>query len=133
MLTTADPITYQLAVVEGAVMIALGFAGLRDATLWPRMVEEMERSPALNAAIGLVAVLFGALVVLLPGGWSDPLAIVVSGIGLGSIVKGLALIAIPGAWLAMGRPLLRYSRPWGAGVMLAGAILIIAGAAGILN
>ncbi len=104
MIQTADPITFQLAALIGAVMIALGLGGWRDPGLWARMLDEMERSPGLTLAIAFVAILFGAIVLLLPGGWSDPLAIVVSAIGLAALAKGLVLLAVPGPWLALGRP-----------------------------
>ncbi len=133
MIHTADPVTYQLAAMIGATAIAIGIAGARDATLWPRMIDEIERSPGLALVAGFLGVIFGALILLLPGGWSDPLAIVVSVTGLASLAKGLILIAVPVPYLRLARPLARYARAWTILIGLLGALLFLAGASGMLQ
>jgi hypothetical protein len=132
MIETADPITFQLAVFIGAMALAAGIGGWRHPEAWPEMFAEFDRSPGLVMAIAFVALLFGALVLLLPGGWSDPLAIAVSAIGLLSLVEGLALLAFPRFYLRLARPLLGYARVWAGFAMALGAALFLAGLSGIL-
>lgn len=130
MIETAAPVTLQLAMLIGAVALASGIGGWRHPEMWPQMFDELERSPATALAVALVAVIFGALVLVLPGGWSDPLAIAVSAIGLASLAEGLIMLAVPAAYIRLVKPLLRFARPWAAVSMLLGLAFIVAGLLG---
>ncbi len=133
MIATADPITYQLALLTGAMSLAAAIGGWRHPNIWDRMFDDFDRSPGLVMAVGFIGVLFGGLVLLLPGGWSDPLAATVSTIGLLSLVEGLVLLAIPDLYLGFARPLLRYARIWALFAALLGLALLAAGAMGVLR
>lgn len=133
MIETADQTTLQLAVLIGAMSLASGIGGWRHPSLWNRMFEEFDRSPGLTLSVALSAIIFGGLILLLPGGWSDPLAMVVSGIGLLSLAEGLILLAIPEYYLRLVRPLLRYARVWAAFAILLGILLVLSGFQGLLN
>ena len=130
MLETAAPVTLQLAVLIGAVLVAGAVAAWRRPGGWEEMFDELERSRGLTLALAWVAVLFGALILVLPGGWTDPLAIAVSAIGLMSLAEGLILIAVPDAYLRLVRPLLRQPRLWAALMLLLGLAFIVAGLLG---
>ena len=130
MIETQSPVTLQLALLIGAVGFASGVAGWRHPELWREMFDEFDRSPGLTFSIAFIAILFGALVLVLPGGWTDPLAIAVSTIGLASLAEGLMMLALPQAYLTLIRPLLRYARPWAAFMLLLGLAFILAGLTG---
>lgn len=132
MIETADETTLQLAVLIGAMALASGIGGWRHPELWERMFDEFDRSPGLTFSIALAAVLFGGIVLLLPGGWTDPLAMVVSGIGLLSLVEGLILLAVPEFYLGLVRPLLRYARAWAVFATALGVLLVLVGMQGLV-
>lgn len=130
MIETADPTTLQLAMLLGAAMLAAGIGGLRMPAGWTRLFDELDASPGLALTLGLVAIILGGLVLLLPGGWSDPLACIVSGIGLVSLAEGLVLLAAPDLYLRFARPLLRHARIWAIAAIVSGTLLFLAGLLG---
>ena len=130
MIEAASPVTLQLAMVIGAMALAAGIGGWRHPEMWPEMFDELERSPGLTLAIAFVALIFGALILVLPGGWSDPLAVAVSLVGLSSLAEGLILLALPRAYIRLVKPLVRFARPWAAFAMALGLAFLLAGLAG---
>ena len=130
MIETASPVTLQLAMVIGAMALAAGISGWRRPQMWPEVFDELEPSPALAFAIAFVAIILGALILVLPGGWSDPLAIAVSLVGAASLADGLILLAVPRAYVRLVKPLVRFARPWAAFAMALGLIFLLAGLAG---
>ena len=130
MIETASPVTLQLAMVIGAMALAAGIGGWRRPQMWPEMFDELERSPGLTLAIAFVAIILGALILVLPGGWSDPLAIAVLLVRAASLADGLILLAVPRAYVRLVKPLVRFARPWAAFAMALGLIFLLAGLAG---
>ena len=130
MIETAAPVTLQLAILIGAILIAGAIAAWRRPLGWDEMLGELERSRGLSMALAYVAILFGALVLVLPGGWTDPLAIAVSAVGLMALAEGLVLIALPEVYLGLARPFLARPRAWAALMLLLGLAFILAGLTG---
>ena len=130
MIETAAPVTLQLAFLIGAILVAGAIAAWRRPQGWDEMFDELERSRGLSMAMAWIAIIFGALVLVLPGGWTDPLAIAVSAVGLISLAEGLVLIALPDVYLGLVRPLLRQPRAWAAFMLLLGLAFILAGLTG---
>ena len=130
MIETLVPVTLQLAVLIGAILIAGAVAAWRRPEGWDAMFDELERSPGLTMALAYVGVIFGALVLVLPGGWSDPLAIAVSAVGLMALAEGLILIAVPDVYLKLVRPLLARPRAWAGLMLLIGLAFLLAGLTG---
>ena len=130
MIETAAPVTLQLAVLIGAILVAGAVAAWRRPEGWEEMFDELDRSRGLTLALAWIAVVFGALVLVLPGGWTDPLAFAVSAVGLISLAEGLILIAVPDVYLRLVRPLLRRPRAWAALMLLLGLAFILAGLTG---
>lgn len=132
MLTTADPATYQLAVMIGATALCLGIGAWWRPESWAAMLAEIQHSPTLVILTGIVAQIYGSLILLMPGGWSDPLAIAVSTMGVASILKGLLLLLAPDLFLGMSRAWIRHARLWALVVMALGLAFIAAGLPGAL-
>lgn len=130
MIETTAPVTLQLSLLIGAMALAAGIGGWRHPEMWPEMFDELERSPGLTLAIAFVAIVFGALVLVLPGGWNDPLAFAVSLVGLSSLAEGLILLAVPQAYIRLAKPLTRHARLWAAFAMLLGLAFLLAGLLG---
>ena len=125
MLAAASPATtLWLSVLLGAWLIAGGIGALVRSDLWPEMIAEFERSPALMAVTGAVAFLVGGLIVSIHNVWTDPAAILVSAAGWTAVAEGLILIAAPALWLRLARTLAGSARIWGIVMLLLGAFLL---------
>ena len=117
-------ITIWLSVLLGAYLLAGGIGALVQGNLWPEIIAEFERSPALVAISGAVAFAIGALIVSIHNVWSDPAAILVSAAGWIAVAEGLALLAVPALWLRLARRLMGAARIWGIAMLLIGAFLL---------
>jgi hypothetical protein len=125
LIADAPPsITLWLSILLGAYLIAGGIGALLRGDLWPEMIGEFERSPALVAVTGAVAFSVGAIIVSIHNVWTDPAAIIVSAAGWMAIAEGLVLLAVPSLWLRLALPMMRASKVWGAGMLLLGAFLL---------
>ena len=131
MIETAAPVTLQLAMLIGGLSLASGIGGWRHPEIWPEMFEELERSPGLAFAVGLIGALLGALILVLPGGWTDPLAFAVSLVGLLELAGGLVMLALPQAYVRLVRPLVAgRTRLWAGFAILLGLAFLLAGLLG---
>ena len=116
--------TTWLSVLLGAYLIAGGIGALLQGNIWPEIVAEFTRSPALVAVTGVVAFSIGAIIVSIHNVWSDPAAVIVSAAGWIAVVEGLTLLAFPDLWLRLARALIGASRIWGLVMLLVGAFLL---------
>ena len=130
MIAPTPQLTAWLSVLLGAYLIAGGFGALLRGEIWPELVGDFERSPALVAVTGAVAFVVGALIVSVHNAWNSLPAIIVSAAGWMAVAEGLALLAVPELWLRMARPMIRGSRIWGVFMLLLGAYLL---STGIMN
>ena len=134
MIAPASPaVTLWLSVLLGAYLVAGGIGALVRGNLWPEMIDEFDRSPALVAITGAVAFSIGALIVSIHNVWTDPAAILVSAAGWIAVAEGLTLLAVPQLWLRLARPLMRASRAWGIFMLLLGAFLVSSALVGPLT
>jgi uncharacterized protein YjeT (DUF2065 family) len=125
LIAAATPATtIWLSVLLGAYLVAGGLGALLHGGMWPEIVAEFDRSPALVAITGAVAFSIGALIVSIHNAWTDPAAIIVTAAGWTAILEGLTLLAVPELWLRLARSLMRAARPWGIFMLLLGAYLL---------
>lgn len=122
-------LTGTFAMLIGLMSIAAGIGALLRPGEWQRMFDEFEGSPGLLVSVAFIAIVFGAVVVLLHPLWDTPLQIAVSLIGWLSFVEGLALLAIPRQYISVARLLLPYGRAWAIVSLLIGIVLFVAGIA----
>ena len=81
--------TTAFALLIGLMSIAAGIGGLLRPQEWRRMFDEFEASPGLTLSIAFIAILFGALVILLHPLWDTPLEIAVSLIGSALVILAI--------------------------------------------
>lgn len=124
MIAPTAATTAWLSVLLGAYLIAGGLGALLRGDVWPELVAEFERSPALVAVTGAVAFAVGAIIVSVHNNWTSPAAIIVSAAGWIAVAEGLILLALPELWLRLARALLGAARAWGIFMLLVGAFLL---------
>ena len=116
--------TLWLSVLLGAYLVAGGLGALLRADIWPELVAEFERSPALVAVTGALAFTVGAIIVSIHNVWTSPAAIIVSAAGWIAVAEGLVLLAVPRLWLRLARPVMNAGMAWGIVTLLIGAFLL---------
>ena len=124
MMAATPQTTTWLSVLLGVYLLAGGIGALVRGELWPEMVAEFERSPALVAVTGAVAFVVGAIIVSFHNVWTSPAAIIVSIAGWMAVLEGLSLLAVPSLWLGLARPFMKASKFWGVFMILLGAFLL---------
>ena len=124
MMAPTAATTAWLSVLLGVYLLAGGIGALVRGNLWPEMIAEFERSPALVAITGAVAFAVGAIIVSVHNLWTSPAAIIVSIAGWMAVVEGLCLLAVPHLWLRLARPFMNASKAWGIFMMVLGAFLL---------
>ena len=130
MIAPSAQLTAWLSVLLGAYLIAGGLGALLRGELWPEIIAEFERSPALVTVTGAIAFAVGALIVTVHNGWNSLPAILVSAAGWMAVAEGLALVAVPDLWLRLARPMMRSARVLGVVLLIIGAYLL---STGIMN
>ena len=129
MTGTIDP-TAWTAMLLGLTATFAGVGALRKPGAWRTMLEEVERSPALQFLCGLMELVIGAAVYLTnPYIPSDLLACGLKVMGGVMIVEALAILGFVDIytqfWL---RSLTHMHRGWATSTVLLGLILLVAGA-----
>ena len=111
----------------GATALFAGIGALRKPGAWRTMIEEVERSPALQFVCGMLELLIGALVYL-SNPWipSDLLACVLKAMGGLMMFEALAILGFCDIytqfWL---RTLAHMHRGWAASTALLGVVLMV--------
>ncbi len=127
---TFDP-TAWAAMLLGLTALFAGIGALRKPGAWRTMIEEVERSPALQFLCGMMELVIGA-VVYLANPWlpSDILACVLKAMGGLMMVEALAILGFVDIytqfWL---RSLTHMHRGWALSTVALGLVLTIGGAA----
>lgn len=129
-MTTFLPLTLQLLVLIGAYEFAAGIAGFTGRLNWAGMMEEFERSPALTFVTGFIAFAIGGAIVIGHHHWTDVPAIIVSAIGIIAVIEGLLVMILPRPLLRLVRPLIGGQRGISLFAMAFGAALIAIGLTG---
>lgn len=127
---TFDP-TAWVAMLLGLTALFAGIGALRKPGAWRTMIEEVERSPALQFLCGMMELVIGA-VVYLANPWlpSDILACVLKAMGGLMMVEALAILGFVDIytqfWL---RSLTHMHRGWALSTVALGLVLTVGGAA----
>ncbi|WP_374528387.1 hypothetical protein [Novosphingobium sp.] len=128
--TTFD-VTAWSALLLGLSALFAGVGAIRKPGIWRTMIEEVERSPALQFVCGMLELLVGA-VVYLANPWfpSDVLACILKAMGGAMMIEALAILGFCDIytqfWL---RSLSHMHRGWAMSTVLLGLGLSVAGAA----
>jgi len=124
MIESSPQVTAWLSVLLGAWLLAGGLGAIARGNLWPEIVADFERSPALVAIAGAVAFAVGALIVTFHNLWASPAAIIVSAAGWMAVLEGLTLLAVPDLWLRLARAVMKGAKIWGVVMLVLGAFLL---------
>jgi len=124
MIESSPQVTAWLSVLLGAWLLAGGLGAIARGNLWPEIVADFERSPALVAITGAVAFAVGALIVTFHNLWASPAAIIVSAAGWMAVLEGLTLLAVPDLWLRLARAVMKGAKIWGVVMLVLGAFLL---------
>lgn len=126
-MTTIDP-TAWTAILLGLFSLAAAAGALRQPGLWQKMIEEIEKSPALQLLAGLVELVAGAILYLAnPWDPGDLLTCVMKAIGGFMMIEALAVTAMSDLyfhfWL---RSMSHFQRGWAILTGLMGLALSVA-------
>ena len=124
-----DPTAWS-AMLLGLTALSAGIGALRKPGAWRVMLEEVERSPALQFLCGMLELVIGAVVYLAnPWAPSDLVACVLKVMGGIMMVEGLVILGFVDIysqfWL---RSLTHMHRGWALSTVLLGAALLVTGA-----
>ena len=128
MTQTIDPVAWS-ATLLGLFGMAVAIGALRQPGIWAQMVEEIEKSPALQLLCGFAELFVGAAIYLLnPWDPADLLSTVMKILGGLMMAEALVVMAISDlyfqTWL---KNLAAMRRGWPVVTLLIGAILAGAG------
>lgn len=124
-------VTAWSALLLGLSALFAGIGALRKPGIWRTMIEEVEKSPALQFVCGMLELLVGT-VIYLANPWlpADVLACVIKALGGAMMIEALAILGFCDIytqfWL---RTLSHMHRGWASSTVLLGLALSIAGAA----
>jgi uncharacterized protein YjeT (DUF2065 family) len=113
----------------GLYALAAGVGELRAPGMWARMIDDIERSPALMFLTGLFCLSLGAAIYLVsPWRDGDWLSVAVSVIGGLMVAEGLAFLAAGARFLALFKPMMtgRMNVWAGFSALLGAAMLFVA-------
>lgn len=92
-----------IARIIGPLYFVVGLAMLLGPGNFRRVIDDYMKSPALCYVGGLIALVFGLIILTFHATWESPLAIVVGIIGWLAVAKGTTLIIKPDAFNALTR------------------------------
>ncbi|WP_228242902.1 hypothetical protein [Porphyrobacter sp. GA68] len=118
-----------IALFIGIYALSAGIGGLVRPHLFATMLQDFERSPALNYVTGFVVLALGAIIYLVnPWQPDDWLAVGVTVIGGLMVLEGAFLIAVGDGFARFARQLLgQAGRAWAVASLVIGAALIVIG------
>ena len=128
MTQTIDPVAWS-ATLLGLFGISVAIGALRQPGIWAQMVDEIEKSPALQFLSGFAELFVGAAIYLLnPWNPDDLLSIVMKVLGGMMMAEALVVMAISDlyfqTWL---KNLAAMQRGWPVVTLLVGVVLAGAG------
>jgi hypothetical protein len=127
-MTEALTVTQLLAAFIGMYLVAAGIGLLSEQNSYSKMLDELRENTALGFLTGAFVLALGAAMVALHNLWTGPLAVVVSVIAWWTLIKGIFLLAIRRPFLKLANVIsFKNSVPFGAAVILFGAVLLYAG------
>ena len=122
-------VTAWSALLLGLSAISAGIGALRKPGIWRTMIEEVEKSPALQFVCGMLELLVGT-VIYLANPWvpADVLACLIKALGGGMMIEALAILGFCDIytqfWL---RTLSHLHRGWALSTVGMGLALLVAG------
>lgn len=128
---TSLNVTAWSAVLLGLSAVFAGIGALRKPGIWRTMVDEVERSPALQFVCGMLELLVGT-VIYLANPWipSDILSCIIKTLGGAMMIEALMILGFCDIyaqfWL---RTLSHMHRGWAMSTVALGLVLSVAGAA----
>lgn len=105
------------AKILALLYISAGVAALRGKSSYGKIVDDLERSPALTFVTGFIALVFGAVLTAYHNLWVKDWRVLVTVVGWLSLAKGVLLIASPGT-IAQFKGWYKDTQAWGT-VMIA--------------
>ena len=127
---TSLNVTAWSAVLLGLSAVFAGIGALRKPGIWRTMIDEVERSPALQFVCGMLELLVGT-VIYLANPWipSDILSCIIKTLGGAMMIEALMILGFCDIytqfWL---RTLSHMHRGWASVTVFFGAVFIVAGA-----
>ena len=129
-MTTAVPLTLNLAILIGLYELAAGLAGLTGRISWPAMVQDFERMPGVTFLSGAVAFMIGGTLILVHSRWTDLTASLVSAVGWIVFAKGLLIMLAPMKLLKLSERLVLHQKLISIIAIGFGLVLLILGLTG---
>lgn len=128
MTHTIDPVAWS-ATLLGLFGMAVAVGALRQPGMWAQMVEEIEKSPALQLLCGFVELFVGAAIYLLnPWDPADLLSTLMKALGGLMMAEALVVMAIPDLYFQMWlKNLAAMRRGWPLVTLVIGAGIAAAG------
>jgi len=123
-------LTLRLAEAIGLYMIVIGLGALLAPSRWKAAMDDLDRSPGLVLVLGFTTVVAGTALVLVHHQLSDLLAAIVTVIGHVALLEGALLLVLPGPLLKLGRATLPFTRVWAIVAIILGLFLFLAGLTG---
>ncbi|MEY3906023.1 MAG: hypothetical protein RIR59_846 [Pseudomonadota bacterium] len=127
---TSLNVTAWSAVLLGLSAVFAGIGALRKPGIWRTMIDEVERSPALQFVCGMLELLVGT-VIYLANPWipSDILSCIIKALGGAMMIEALMILGFCDIytqfWL---RTLSHMHRGWAMSTVALGLVLSVAGA-----
>ncbi|MHA6332909.1 hypothetical protein ACXYL9_04430 [Qipengyuania sp. CAU 1752] len=118
-----------IALFVGLYSLAAGVGELRNPGMWAKMVDDIERSPALLFLTGMYCLAIGAAIYLVtPWREGDWLSVLISVMGGFMVAEGLVFLAAGKRFIGMWKGVLssRMNLWAGIAVLLGAAILFVA-------
>lgn len=115
-----------VAKVMAIIYIAAGFAALRGAINFTKVVDDFVKSKGLTFLAGFFTVLVGMLLIEYHNFWVKDWTVVITLVGWGAVIKGVMFIAFP-ELLKVFSGFYKYSKVWGGFVLIIGLLFGYAG------
>ncbi|TRO97253.1 hypothetical protein FKB34_01225 [Glycocaulis profundi] len=122
--------TLILARILGGYMLIMGVAMLVHRTMAAELMERLKDDFSLTFTLGLIALLFGLIIVSVHPFWNTPLAVVVSIVGWLGVIEGALIALLRTRFMAIIAPLVTggtFGLIWGALAALLGLALLLGG------
>jgi hypothetical protein len=94
-MTTAVPLTLNLAILIGLYELIAGIAGLTGRISWPALIHDFEEAPGVTFLSGAVGFMIGGTLILVHPYWNDLTSSLVSAVGWIVFAKGLLIMLAP--------------------------------------
>jgi hypothetical protein len=122
--------TLILARILGGYMLIMGVAMLVHRTMAADLIGRLKDDFTLTFTMGLIALLFGLIIVSVHPFWNTPLAVVVSIVGWLAVIEGALIALLRTRFMAIIAPLVSggmFGLIWGGIAAVIGLALLLGG------